>query len=55
MTEFERRLATMGIDKTYLFTSKGERTEGFYKKRGFQTWDNMVLMGKDISNPSTPR
>lgn len=48
MVEFEKRLAAMGIDKVYLFTSKGERTEDFYKKRGFNTWDDMVLMGKDI-------
>ena len=48
MAEFEKRLAAMGIDVVYLFTSKGERTEDFYKKRGFNTWSNMVLMGKDI-------
>jgi aminoglycoside 6'-N-acetyltransferase I len=48
MAEFEKRLSAMGIDKVYLFTSKGERTEGFYKKRGFNTWGGMVLMGKNI-------
>ncbi len=48
MAEFEKRLAAMEIDMMYLFTSKGKRTEDFYKKRGFGTWDGMVLMGKDI-------
>ena len=48
MAEFEKRLATMGVNKVYLFTSKGERTEGFYQKREFKTWTNMVLMGKNI-------
>ncbi len=50
MAEFEKRLADKGIDKVYLFTSKGEQTEDFYKKRGFRTWSGMVLMGKDINN-----
>ena len=48
MTEFEQRLAAAGIDKVYLFTSKGERTQDFYEKRGFNTWGGMVLMGKNI-------
>ena len=48
MTEFEKRLAAMEIDTVYLFTSRGERTEDFYFKRGFHTWDSMVLMGKNI-------
>ena len=48
MVEFEKRLAALGIDKVYLFTSKGARTEDFYKKRGFTTWDDMVLMGKSF-------
>ena len=48
MAEFEKRLADMGIDKVYLVTSNGEQTEGFYKRRGFNTWNGMVLMGKNI-------
>lgn len=48
MAEFEKRLTAMGISKVYLFTSKGERTEDFYKNRGFDTWTDMVLMGKNI-------
>ena len=48
MAEFEKRLAATGIDRIYLFTSKGKRTEDFYEKRGFNTWGGMVLMGKNI-------
>lgn len=48
MAEFEKRLTAMGISKVYLFTSKGERTEDFYKNRGFDTWTDMVLMGKNL-------
>jgi GNAT superfamily N-acetyltransferase len=48
ITEFEKRLKSMGIDKVYLFTSKGERTESFYNRRGYKTWSNMILMGKNI-------
>jgi GNAT superfamily N-acetyltransferase len=46
--ELETRLKAMGVEKMYLFTSKGARTEDFYKNRGFKTWDGMVLMGKNI-------
>jgi GNAT superfamily N-acetyltransferase len=48
LAELEKRLATRGIAEIYLMTSKGERTEGFYQRRGFQTWDSMVLMGKSV-------
>lgn len=48
MAEFEKHLAAKGINKVYLFTSIGKRTEDFYKKRGFNTWHDMVLMGKNI-------
>lgn len=48
--EFELRLKNKGIDQIILFTSKGEETEGFYKKRGFCSYDDMVLMGKKLIN-----
>lgn len=35
MSEFEKRLAARVIDKVYLITSKGERTEDFYKNAAF--------------------
>lgn len=37
-------LSAAGITNIYLITSKGERTEGFYAKRGFVTSDYMILM-----------
>ena len=48
MGELERRLTDMGIEKIYLFTAKGDRTEGFYQKRGFHRWENIILMGKQM-------
>jgi len=48
MGELEKRLREMGIHKTYLFTAKGERTEGYYQRRGFVRWDDMILMGKKL-------
>ena len=48
MAELEKRLVARGITSIYLFTSKGNRTEGFYKRKGYNTWDDMVLMGKRI-------
>lgn len=39
-------LAAESITHLYLITSKGERTEGFYLRKGFMTSDNMVVMGR---------
>ncbi len=49
MTEFEKELLIKGISKTYLFTSRTDITEEYYKKRGFESWNGMVMMGKDIT------
>ena len=48
MAEFESRLKNKGIDKTYLFTSRGDKTENYYQKCGYRSWNNMVIMGKSI-------
>lgn len=40
----KEELSTIGVTNTYLITSKGERTEGYYAKRGFITSDYMILM-----------
>ena len=48
LAELETRLIEKGISKLYLFTSRGEQTEGFYQRRGFNTWSGMVLMGKNL-------
>ena len=37
-------LSKIGVTNTYLITSKGEKTEGYYSKRGFITSDSMILM-----------
>lgn len=39
-----KELSSLGITSTYLVTSRGERTEGYYKKRGFTTSEYMILM-----------
>ncbi|EKO1914149.1 GNAT family N-acetyltransferase [Clostridium botulinum] len=46
--EFENRLKNKGITEIILLTSRDDRTEGFYKKRGLQSCNEMVLMGKQI-------
>lgn len=46
--EFTNRLASKGIDKIILLTARGPSTEGFYKKHGFKSFDDMVMMGKEI-------
>ncbi len=48
LKELERQLLSMGIQRMYLFTSRTDDTEGFYQKRGFTSWDDMVMMGKTI-------
>lgn len=37
-------LTSIGVVNIFLITLKGERTEGYYRKRGFVTSDNMILM-----------
>lgn len=37
-------LSEIGVTNTYLITSKGEKTEGYYSKRGFISSDFMILM-----------
>jgi len=50
INELERRLKSMGVDKTYLFTSKTDKTEKYYQKRGYHSWNGMVLMGKSLND-----
>nr|WP_207731486.1 GNAT family N-acetyltransferase [Clostridium botulinum] len=44
--EFENRLKGKGITEITLVTTKDYSTEGFYKKRGLQSNNEMVVMGK---------
>lgn len=36
-----------GVVNIYLITSKGDRTEGYYQRRGFVTSEDMILMTND--------
>lgn len=49
MNELEKKLKYKGIQKTYLFTSRTDKTEIFYQKRGYKSWNDMVMMGKDLN------
>ena len=40
----KEELSAIGVTNTYLITSKGAKTEGYYAKRGFITSDYMILM-----------
>ena len=40
----KEELSAIGVTNTYLITSKGEKTEGYYARRGFSTSDYMILM-----------
>ena len=40
----EAALTEAGIVNIYLLTSKGERTEGYYRHNGFFTAEGMILM-----------
>lgn len=44
LNALREELSSIGVTSTYLITSRGERTEAYYKKRGFFTSDNMILM-----------
>jgi GNAT superfamily N-acetyltransferase len=48
LNEFEKRLLEYGVDEVYLSTSRTDETEMFYQKRGFKSWDSMVVMGKSL-------
>lgn len=37
-------LDSLGVVNTYLITSRGDSTEGYYRRRGFVTSDHMILM-----------
>ena len=48
LNEFEGRLKDKGISEIILFTSRDDGTEGFYNKRGLQSYNGMVMMGKEL-------
>ena len=49
LNEFTTRLKTKGIGRIVLLTARTDGTEGFYKKHGFESFEGMVMMGKEIS------
>ncbi len=48
LTEFEKQLKDNQISEIILFTSREDGTEGFYNKRGFRSYNGMVMMGKEL-------
>lgn len=46
--EFEKRLREKGIKSVKLFTLRGEATEHFYEKHGFETDEEMIWMNKTL-------
>lgn len=48
LNKFADRLKEKGIDNIYLLTSKTKKTEGFYKKHGYNTLGERVMMEKKL-------
>ena len=46
LSYFESQLNERNIKRILLLTSRGEQTEQFYKKHGYEACDDMVLMDK---------
>lgn len=44
LAALKEELSAIGVTNTFLITSRGERTEGYYAKRGFVTSEYMILM-----------
>ena len=49
LEELERRLKGMGVGSICLFTSGGKGIDVFYQKRGYETYSEMVMMGKKLN------
>ena len=47
LRELENELKKAGATNIYLITSRGERTEGYYRKHGFRAMENMLIMYND--------
>lgn len=48
LEEFEKCLRDKGIREIILFTSRDDGTELFYRKRGLQSYNGMVMMDKEL-------
>ena len=49
LNEFTRRLKEKGVDIIYLFTSRTDETEGFYKSQGYKTLEHMAMMEMELT------
>lgn len=47
LEEAEGQLRARGVRNFYLMTSRGERTEGYYSRRGYRTMEETVWMIKE--------
>ena len=48
LEQLEIELKGLAVEAIFLFTSKGNLTDKFYKKCGFAEYNHMVMMGKSI-------
>lgn len=48
LNEFEIHLREKGISEIILLTARGDKTEGFYKKRGFLEHDEIIMMNREL-------
>ncbi len=48
LEHLEARLKDLNVNAIYLFTSKGNLTDRFYRKNGFNEFESMAMMGKSI-------
>lgn len=46
--EMEKKIKGKGIEKIMLMTIRDIKAEGFYLRRGYQTYEELVIMGKEI-------
>ncbi|MGL5648374.1 MAG: GNAT family N-acetyltransferase [Clostridium sp.] len=46
--ELEERVKEKGIKEIILMTTRDEKAEGFYLRRGYEVHDGLVMMGKEI-------
>lgn len=47
LLELEKRLHGKGIKEIILMTTRDDKAEGFYKRRGYKSHSNLVMMGKN--------
>lgn len=48
LAELENKVKERDVRTIILFTSRDDKTNGFYKNNGYIDFDDMVMMGKEI-------